>query len=249
MSLKKMSLSLLVAGAVLFCSNGLSAYASGTGDNPNFTPDVKTAEQKKMEIEKEKALKQWKEKTKKEKANEVGPTVIPGGTYRTLAVPSFEQQTSYWCGPATTKQVLHYLNGSSSSQSTIASGLGTTSAGTDFSVIDNYLNSKQSKNNYIYSNGNSYDNWSYKTDYGLAHGFPVLLDLEIYPSYMPKYTAHIAGHILNVSGEDSRYSPVQMRLTDPYDQGNRGVTLGNVWHPHKGVYDANMDHFRQAILW
>jgi Peptidase_C39 like family len=249
--LKKLSLSLLVAGAVFMSSNGLSAYAEGTGDNPIFTEDIKNAEQKKMEQEKEKDFKAWKEKNKTTKDGEIGTYVIPGGTYKAISVPSFEQETSFWCGPATTKQVLHYLNGSSSSQSTYATGLGTKEAGTDFSIIDDYLNTKQSKNYYIYSSGYSYGTWSDKIHYSLTKSTPapVLLDLEIYPSYMPKYTTHIEGHILNVSGEDSRYSPVTIRLTDPYDQGNRGVTLGNVWHPHKGVYDANMAHFRQAILW
>ncbi|MBN3554020.1 C39 family peptidase [Fictibacillus nanhaiensis] len=245
--MKKVSLSFLVAGAIFMSGNGLSVDAAGTGDNSKFTADIKSSSQKRMEQEKEKDFKQWKET----KSAKVGVFAIPGGTYRAISVPSFKQETSYWCGPATTKQVLHYLNGSSSSQSTYASGLGTTTAGTDFSKIDDYLNSKQSKNNYIYSSGNSYSTWSDRIDYSLSKSVPapVVLDLEIYPSYMPKYTTHIAGHILNVSGEDSRNSPVQIRLTDPYDQGSRGVTLGNVWHPHKGVYDANMDHFRQAILW
>ena len=69
---------------------------------------------------------------------------------------------------------------------------------------------------------------------------------------MPKYTSSVAGHILNVSGVDSTLrtsSSALVRLTDPFDQGGRGVTLGNVWHPHKGVYNANNAHFRQALLY
>jgi hypothetical protein len=64
---------------------------------------------------------------------------------------------------------------------------------------------------------------------------------------MPKYTSYVAGHILNTSGYD--YQDSTIRLTDPFDQGNRGVTIGNTWHPHEGVYQANLDHFRQAIIW
>nr|GGG82318.1 hypothetical protein GCM10011398_29770 [Virgibacillus oceani] len=66
---------------------------------------------------------------------------------------------------------------------------------------------------------------------------------------MPKYTRTVEGHILNVSGYDTRTAPARIRLTDPFDQGNRGVTLGNVWHPHRGVYDANSAHFRRAMIW
>jgi hypothetical protein len=244
--MKKIGISFFLAASLLM--SGITAHAAGTGDNPNFTKDVPTETQKSAIIDKERAVKEWKEE-RNTQSSEITPMSLPDGYYKTIAVPSFEQQTSYWCGPATTKQVLHYLNGSSSSQSTIASGLGTTTAGTDFSLVDNYLNSKQSKNYYVYSSSLSYGTWSDHVNYGLDHNYPVVLDLEIYPSYMPKYTTHIAGHILNVSGADSRFSPAQIRLTDPYDQGNRGVTLGNVWHSHKGVYDANMDHFRQASLW
>ncbi|OZM58034.1 hypothetical protein CIB95_00190 [Lottiidibacillus patelloidae] len=54
---------------------------------------------------------------------------------------------------------------------------------------------------------------------------------------MPIYKGSVKGHILNVSGYDIRdSSSEQIRLTDPYDQGDRGVPLGNVWHPLSGVY-------------
>lgn len=243
--------SFLLAGAFLV-NGGFQVSASETGDNPNDVPDVPTEDQLKALEEKENAVKvMMKEKAKNSSAKD-GSTInyLPDGYYKTLGVPSFEQITSYYCGPATVKQVLHYLNGASSSQGTYASQLGTTSDGTVFSLVDDVLNKNQSKNNYVVAKIGTYDSWSSKVQYALDRNYPAVLDLKIDPSYMPKYTRPIAGHILNVSGVDSKYtSPAQVRLTDPFDQDNRGVTLGNIWHPHKGVYNANNAHFRQEIIY
>jgi hypothetical protein len=236
--MKKIILSFLSISFVLMLIT-VDTHAAGTGDNQAFTKDIMTSDQ----------IKALKEKENKEQ-NLISPFSLPEGYYKTIAVPSFEQEKSYWCGPATVKQVLHYINGKSSSQSTIASGLGTTKDGTDFSVVDNYLNTKQSKNVYVYVSNLSYDTWINHIITDLNINVPVLLDLTIKPTYMPLYTRNIAGHILNVSGLNTKTSTAaKIRLTDPFDEGNRGVTLGNVWHPLSGVYNANMAHFRKAMIW
>lgn len=220
--------------------------AEGTGDLNVLTQDVPTIEQKKVEKEKEKQLKEFIEQRKETEGN---PSAVAGGYYKTIAVPSFEQATNYYCAPATVKQVLHFFNGTSSTQGTYATKLGTSGAGTDFSVVDNVLNSLQSKNTFVYKDIGTYLNWGANIDLNLQNNFPTVLDLTISPANMPKYTIDIAGHILNVSGSDTTKASPLIRLTDPFDQGNRGVTLGNVWHPHNGVYKANASHFRRAIIW
>ncbi|WP_419876193.1 C39 family peptidase [Candidatus Pristimantibacillus sp. PTI5] len=63
----------------------------------------------------------------------------------------YQQTQSYYCSPAVTKSIVQYLAGSSDSQATIASKLGTTTGGTDPTKVPAYLNSKQSTVNYIYS--------------------------------------------------------------------------------------------------
>lgn len=248
--MKKVGIGFILSTALLF--SGLSVSAAGTGDNPVDVPIVVTKEdQKKYEI-KERTLQDYIKEQKKQSKTKTGDfsaQVLPDGKYKTIGVPSFKQETNYWCGPATTKQVLHFLNGSSSSQSYYAGQLGTTSQGTTFPYVADVLNKFQSKNTYYYKSIVDYSTWSWRVQYNTDNNYPTVLDLEIYPSYMPKYTTHIEGHILNVSGYDTRYSPLQIRLTDPFDQGNRGVTLGNVWHPHKGVFDANWAHSRQSMIW
>jgi hypothetical protein len=240
-----------LSGLLLSGAGGINAFAQGAGDNPNLTEDVKTKQEIKDMKLKEAAVDEHirKKKESKGKKDDSSSYIIPDGEYKAISVPSYEQQTSYWCGPATVKQILGYINGSSSSQSYYASKLGTTKAGTDFSLVDNVLDQHQSKVDYVYVSIGDYGRWTDRIEFAVDTGGPAALDLEIYPSYMPKYTTHIAGHILNASGYDTRYSPAKVRLTDPYDQGNRGVTLGNVWHPMSGVYDANYEHFRQAMIY
>lgn len=229
--MKKIACSLGIASSLLF--TGMSVHAAGTGDDPAFTKDIKTEAQQKTFEEKEAAI--------NNRAN------IMSGVYKTISVPSYQQETNYWCGPATVKQVLGFLKGSSSSQKTYAKELGTTRDGTDFTLIDNVLNKHQSKNRYVYANIGNYTSWTKKVNYALDRKYPAVLDMKISPSYMPKYTSSVEGHILNVSGIDTKKSTPQVRLTDPFDQGNRGVTLGNVWHPQKGVYNSNNAHFRKAM--
>ncbi|SCW77139.1 Peptidase_C39 like family protein [Paenibacillus tianmuensis] len=219
------------------------AFAAGTGDNPAFTPDIKSPKQIQAEAIKEKELATYK-------LNRA--SFLAAGSQKEIAVPSFKQETSYWCGPATTKQVLHFFNGSSLSQQDYAKQLGTTKDGTDFSKVDDVLNANQSKTTYIYKsfNDNEFSDWKNTLEIDINASYPTVLDLKITPQNMPKYTAEVEGHILNASGYDYVYgSAPEIRLTDPFDQGNRGVTLGNVWHPMDGVWNANQAHFRKAILW
>ncbi|WP_059171973.1 C39 family peptidase [Bacillus sp. FJAT-27445] len=232
--MKKLITSTIIISSLLL--PGIIANAAGTGDDPSLTEDIKTPEQERVFAEKEEATKP-----------KFSTLSLPDGTYKVLSVPSYQQETSYWCGPATVKQVLQYLTGTSKTQSNYASELGTTRDGTDFTRIDDILNKYQNMNTYVYASIGDYASWTSKTNYGIQNNYPAVLDLKITSQYMPKYTTPVEGHILNVSGYDSRTSPVQMRLTDPFDQGGRGVTLGNVWHPHRGVYDANNAHFRQAL--
>jgi hypothetical protein len=227
-------------------------FAKGTGDDPRHTKDVKTEKQKKAEKEKEKLTKGYAslkiQHAKNKQSGDVSTQGI-GDTYNTISVDYFEQETNYYCGPATVKQVLEFINGDSESQDEYADMLGTNEEGTDFSKIDDVLNDEQDENTYVYRDFDSdeKDSWLDKIIWGIDNEYPTVLDLEIDPDYMPKYKTHIEGHILNTSGYD--LEDWELRLTDPFDQGNRGVTIGNTWHPLDGVWEANQEHFRKAIIW
>lgn len=223
-----------------------NVFAAGTGDDPTPTTDIPSLKQQQILPQKLQALEAYKNKVQG-KYN-----TLAMGDLKTVGVTPFKQETSYWCGPATTKQVIHYLNGKSESQSYYAKKLGTTSGekgGTDFTVVDDVLNSLQSKYTYSYSTSDTKESWTYSIMYATDNYRPAVLDLKIRPKDLPNYRTGVKGHILNVSGYDFRSNTPRVRLTDPFDQGNRGETFGNKWYKLDGVYDANQNHFRQAIIW
>jgi len=231
---------------VLTMVSPTAIFASGTGDKAAFTSDQPTAAQI--------AAKALKNQAAQQKAQQFasGISTFALGESKTIAVPSYEQQTSYWCGPATTKQVLGFFNGTSSTQQTYATELGTTTDGTDFSLVDNVINNHQTDNTYAYQSFTSseYLTWKSAMILSIDWDHPAVLDLKITSANMPLYPRTVEGHILNTSGYNViKESDKKLRLTDPFDEGDRGVTLGNVWHPFDGVWNANQAHFRKAVLW
>ncbi|MBT2284415.1 C39 family peptidase [Paenibacillus polymyxa] len=220
-----------------------SALAAGTGDDPTPTKDIPTVKQQQALSKKLKELQIHKDRA------ESKYQIMALGDLRTVGVTPFKQETTYWCGPATTKQVLNYLNGSSESQSYYAQKLGTTRDGTDFTVVDNVLNNLQSKYTYSYSTSLPIESWKYAIMYSSDNYHPAVLDLKITGNELENYTGTVSGHIINVSGYDFRTNDAKVRLTDPYDQGNRGKTHGNKWYSLEKVWQANQNHFRQATIW
>ncbi|TDQ41162.1 C39 family peptidase [Aureibacillus halotolerans] len=230
-----------------------TAFAAGTGDDPRPIEDVPTPEQIEASKEQSKFLNGVIDDLPSEdtegilKAMDLGEKEI-------LSVRGFEQETSYWCGPATVKQVLHYLNGSSDSQSDYADELGTTRDGTVFSIVDNILNDNQNERTYRYYEyeEDDYLAWQIFMIKSVDRGIPAVLDLKISPRTLPNYESTVAGHILNTSGYDAqgdlRDDP-RIRLTDPFDQGNRGRTIGNRWYDMDSIFEANQDHFRGAVIY
>ena len=142
-----------------------------------------------------------------------------------IQVPCYKQKTRYWCGPATVKQTLQYLKGSSPSQTALAKALGTTS-GTSIYAIRKYLNNNQNKNTYVQmtpSSNNAMQNAmmmavkTYKAP-------PILLVRITNKNFGGKAEYTSDGHYLNVSGVYHVYATpfsgytVNYRLVDPYKQ-------------------------------
>ena len=164
------------------------------------------------------------------------------GYYRTLAVPCFQQENDYYCGPATVKQVVHYLNGSSQSQSYYANKIGTTTAGSEMPRICNFVKTETGKN-YEYMDIQNYANWAGKIQANTAAGIPVILDIKANAGSGWPYTIS-RGHYINTSGFDSRRGGgVKVRVTDPCASG-----LGNRWYDGQVVFSVNNNHFRHAMI-
>ncbi|OLS02459.1 C39 family peptidase [Tissierella creatinophila] len=166
----------------------------------------------------------------------------PDGEYRTLSVPVFKQENGYYCGPATVKQVRHFIKGSSHSQSYYAGELKTSTSGTDMTVLSNYLKNNV-KSNYIYASIGSYDSWMSKVNYGMRNSMPAVLDINT--KNVSAFPYESIGHFVNTSGYDTKNGPgVKVRITDP-----NGPGLGNRWYNARDVYNANNNHFRKAMIY
>ncbi len=152
---------------------------------------------------------------------------------RNLSITNYTQSNSYYCGPANVKQVLQYINGSSLSQSTYASNMGTNSSGTYVYRIRNELNNKQSYHTYAYTQMGSGDLEKFKNIissdifYGNdteVKGIPVIL--HALTKALPIYNSHNTGHYLTVSGYSAIARTVTYVDTNSSNYGN-GNVLGS----------------------
>ncbi len=174
-----------------------------------------------------------------------------------IKVPCYKQETRYWCGPATVKQTLQYLKGSSPSQSALAKALGTTTSGTSIYAIRKYLNNHQNKNTYVQmtpSSNNAMQNAmlmavkTYKAP-------PILLVRITNKNFGGKAEYTSDGHYLNVSGVYHVYATpssgctVNYRLVDPYKQWKNQKSTGIYQVAALEAYEAVRAHRLQSFLY
>lgn len=178
----------------------------------------------------------------------VSPRYDPDAIYYTLSVTVFQQENDHYCGPATVKQVVHFLNyGSSNSQAYYADQLDTTKAGTIMTNIPAVLNSSFGRDwTYVYGAIGTRASWSDKIVYNASQGIPVILDINT--MNVSAFPYRSAGHFVNTSGVDYRRSSTgvnqKIRITDPYGPG-----LGNRWYNEVDLYNANNNHMRKAFIY
>ena len=89
---------------------------------------------------------------------------IPAPYYftTTLDVPTYQQEKNYYCGYASTKEVIQFITGSSKSQSQYASEMGTSGSSAVVYKIRNLLNKYVSAPKYSYTLGTNYSLESFK---------------------------------------------------------------------------------------
>lgn len=159
--------------------------------------------------------------------------------YNTLSITCFQQETNYWCGPATVKQVVHFLNGSSNSQAYYAEKLKTTEAGTDMTLIPGVIKAETGVE-YAYDSIGTESSWFDKIFVSVMNSQPAILDINT--MNVSAFPYSVGGHLVNVSGYDATGTK-QVRITDPFVKG-----LGNRWYNATDLYTANSNHFRQAVV-
>lgn len=164
----------------------------------------------------------------------------------TLEVPLHTQETSYYCGPATTLQTLEYHSSYGHTQKSLANDLGTTSSGTDGLNIVNVLNANQSKVNYIVASVSTQEKMmiSLLSSIGVVHSPAVL---RINTNDVPEWPYPTSGHFLNVSGILDDFSTVY--LTDPYIQWVNPSSTGSYPIEAEYVFNASNNHFAKHFYW
>lgn len=175
-------------------------------------------------------------------------------SYRyTIPVPYFKQENSYFCGPATTKQTIHYIDGVSASQYVIASALGTTTNGTDGADIVTYLNANQQYVYYVDITPASESDMASTIYRGMSHyGSAPILRLKMTTGQGWSYGSN--GHFMNASGiYSAEYSTIGARryeVTDPYIRYvDQSVTNGKYRISSTAVYNSTMNHFAQEFYY
>lgn len=167
---------------------------------------------------------------------------VSGASYMNLAVPTCQQETNYYCGPATVQQTLKFHMNSVPSQTVLANQLGTTTDGTDMTKISGVLNNNLGYTQYSLISIGTQTDWINKVTYALSINKPVILDIKATSNSGWPYTT--AGHFLNVSGYDRRTTTAKTKITDPWIG-----KLGDTWYNTSTVYAVNNAHFRQAMIW
>lgn len=228
--MKKIISTLLLA--MILMSIGVYSFAS---TEPNVSDYIRLNSGTKEDI-------LINEQNKKKAELEAATTLLPMATStRTLNVPTYQQETSYWCGPANIKQVIQYINGSSQSQSTYASDMGTNSSdGTYVYRMTNELNAKQSTFTYAHYQMSSSDKQSLALGISISigQGKPCIFHARTEHLYM--YNGKALGHYITGRGysfsgfetasidADTNALDGTVYYTDPYSSNQgRGNTLGN----------------------
>lgn len=164
-----------------------------------------------------------------------------------LAVPTYQQERSYWCGPANIKQVIQFINGSSASQSTYASSMGTSSnGGTYVYRMVNELNQRQTQFTYKYEYiGNlALDAFKARIITCAGGDKPVIFHTDT--QYLYRYNGVSLGHYITGRGYFESVSPPTnppqqpcVYYTDPFsaDYG-RGNVLGNHSDSYQNIYNS-----------
>ncbi|MGQ9558091.1 MAG: C39 family peptidase [Desulfurispora sp.] len=187
-----------------------------------------------------------------------------------LNVPHHVQQTTYWCGPASSLQIIDYngrigsVSGSTEyqKQNTIANQTGTTKSGANTLNLRNNLNSYlsgiHSFNVSTIKKNTDYDKLWNILDYNIfSSGQPVLCLIKT--SYLPYYNGKVSYHYVVVDGmnkviDDSTSQPVKssstVRIVDPhYNTSYTGyhiVYFNDLYNALKGYYEAGSQAYNLA---
>jgi hypothetical protein len=169
--------------------------------------------------------------------------------YAYLYTPWHGQERSYWCGPTSCQIVAHYF-GNLQTQSRMALTLGTTTAGTSITLVDNCLRAYTGRSYECYTGVGTSALYSRVAHTLATHRQPLVADVRIVPGVWYAYRYSHAGHIIPVEAFDWRYGII--RVNDPYNEASYhsggGSTGGHVVYPASTLADGIARHPQHAVV-
>lgn len=228
-----------------------AARAEGTGDLSNPPPDrlTPTEASRRRSLESLYPKEASGAKTAAVGAASVSAAYMEPDLYRFIWTTTHPQERSFWCGPATV-QVLDDYFGTHVSQATLATWLGTTSAGTAFTLVDDALRHFTGKAYYYYGGLTESNLWVRIQHSLLDHAQPLAIDVRILASVWPNYNFDHAGHITVLEGFDWRHSIVRLNdvYSEKYWRTGGGDTLGHKNYARSVIWDGIYRHPQRAVV-
>jgi len=246
---------LLIAGACL--SAAPAAIAGGAGIDPAVATADRHTVQEVAAIAADVAAEEAWLAARHARA---GVRILDAPHYA-LYTPSHKQINDHFCGPATCQVIDDYW-GDYVSQATYADYLGTTSAGTNFTLLDDCLahftRAQTSVHPYAYHTGDRTLLWTYNhIETGLYNKggnglhYPEAIDVKIDRIVWNNYTHDHAGHIIPLEAFDWRYNTV--RLNDVYNERDYytdgGSTYGHTTYPRGQVGNGIVTSLRPDLVY
>lgn len=242
--MKKTKLFLAMSLMASFCISSINAKAE---ESENESYVEVNAGSKEDQIENEKVLKE-----KEPELEMIENGIIPRGWGDTVrpSVTAVKQQNSYYCGPASVKMTLHQINGSSASQATYASSMGTNSTnGTIVANITKELNKRQTKFKYAHTLISSSSKVSQILFHSIGVNAPIILHANTRSLEM--YNGTSLGHYVvatTIARAGAEGTPLtHVTYVDPFS-ANYGK--GNVYGSHvdtfKNVANAVLNRY---MIW
>ncbi|SJZ92138.1 C39 family peptidase [Anaerorhabdus furcosa] len=207
-----------VLGSFLVLITNVRAYEGPQGDDGSFDKDYYYS-QEQVEARSELQSKVYNKPSTR------------SGSSRNLSVNGFEQETKYYCGPASVQIIMNYKRGIKPSQSSIASSMGTTTSGTNQDRMVTYLNKSENLG------GNSYVKvstgqiaLSKGISYSIDSNYPVILNVQ--PETLPGYAGYTSsGHYIVGTGYSFGWSTGSSSETvtyfDPFRTANNPSSFGS----------------------
>lgn len=153
--------------------------------------------------------------------------------------PNYAQETSYYCGPASLKQAIQYLTGSSESQSAYAKEMGSPNSGANAYDMTQVINKKQKAHKYVETYISKGKLWNLVVS-DIDQSVPIIALTN--PRVLYMYSgSKSSGHYLTIIGYLDNWGDYSVYYMDTNNNSyNHGNTLGQFTEP--------LDNFEQSIL-